>query len=63
MISTSRIIPQAAKVTHRQTKPLWEIRWHDGKRISDMDLQKKAIDEDIVRRIHQVIVQLTKSAR
>ena len=59
----SRIIPQAAKVTYRQTRPTFKITWWDGKEMTDMDLQNEAIDDDIVKRIHDVIVKLTKSAR
>lgn len=57
------LIPNAATVTYRQTTPTWEIRWWDGKRLTDMDLNNKAVDEVLVKRIHNLIVQLTKAAR
>ena len=62
-IVKSRLIANAATVTYRQTAPTWEIRWWDGKRLTDMDLNNKEIDEVLIKRIHNLIVQLTKSAR
>ena len=62
-IIKSKIIPHAATVTYRQTKPTWKITWWDGRSITDMDLNDNASDEVIVKRIHNLIVQLTKSAR
>jgi len=63
VIVKSRLIPNAATVTYRQTNPTWEIRWWDGKKLTDMDLNNKGVDEVLVKRIHNLIVQLTKAAR